>query len=132
MNKPSTIQCCVSDCTKFGTHLDSEGNLYCTDCWREKFANEEMTSEGGNECDEGCESCPKRKCDVPGCKEEGIVRERSTGKLFCAKFHAWKSDRPEDKGDGGLTHPQKAEWNDQDAIRAAGLGINLGIKIGEC
>jgi len=128
MDQSSTIQCSVAGCSKVASKQDSNGNLYCTNCWNARFGSENRVSEDG--CDD-CDGCKKEpKCDVPGCNEDGLVRQRGTGKHYCIKYHAWKADRPEDSD--GLTHPLKAEWNDQDLIRAAGMGIDLGIKVGEC
>jgi hypothetical protein len=69
-----------------------------------------------------CSSCPK--CDVLGCMGEGFVTETKTGKHYCHK-HAWRSNRSDEHG---LNHPNKAEWNEADVIRAH----SFGIRIEEC
>lgn len=101
----NSIDCCIFGCERLGAAKDSLGRLYCSNHWNLDTSK-----------------LPK-KCFVSGCPKVGLIMQNGTGTHYCID-HAWESDRraTEDK-EHGLAHPKEATWDEQDDIRAHGLGI---------
>lgn len=101
----SAIECCIFGCNNWGSTKDSLGRLYCATHWGQDTSH------------------LQKKCVVPGCPKVGMIQQGGTGTHFCMD-HVWESDRrvAMDKVHG-LAHPKEAAWDEQDDIRAHGLGI---------
>ena len=110
----SSMMCCVVGCHHYGSRQDRDGRLFCATHWEERV-KEDPSCQDCNAC---TQSCAVRFCINPG----PYVRDDRDGLLYCTK-HVWKSNR----GDG-LGHPNQAQWDAQDEIRAHGMGITTKEK----
>jgi hypothetical protein len=108
----SSMMCCVVGCHHYGARQDREGRLFCAEHWEERVKE-----------DPSCQDCePQPHCAVPNCVNPGPYVWDNEGLRWCAK-HIWKVNRPD-----GLVHPNQAQWDAQDDIRAHGMGVTIKEK----
>ncbi len=98
--------CCIYGCSSVATRVDDKGLKFCEEHWKEKLREEAE-----------CKEC-QPKCAVQHCINPGPFTPIS-GQFYCT-LHLWKSNRPD-----SLTHPNQAQWNEEDELRAHGMGITI-------